>query len=123
MKNKTRRQRDYERNKRWVYRTGRKGLDGGCRPWMLAYFRYVQNHCCCYCNRLMFEVAPQHHPRAETIEHVLPLSRGGKHSWENVVLACSECNKRKSNRGPQALRGSSQRPKPSEGRATARREI
>lgn len=27
-----------------------------------------------------------------TIEHRLPLSRGGKHVWDNVVLACRECN-------------------------------
>lgn len=33
-----------------------------------------------------------------TIEHVLPRSRGGHTSWENCVLACVECNKRKSNR-------------------------
>jgi 5-methylcytosine-specific restriction endonuclease McrA len=33
-----------------------------------------------------------------TIEHVLPRSRGGHTSWANCVLACVECNKRKSNR-------------------------
>jgi len=27
-----------------------------------------------------------------TIEHRLPLSRGGKHLWNNVVLACRDCN-------------------------------
>jgi 5-methylcytosine-specific restriction endonuclease McrA len=27
-----------------------------------------------------------------TIEHRLPLSRGGKHVWANTVLACRECN-------------------------------
>jgi len=27
-----------------------------------------------------------------SIEHVMPLSRGGKHSWENVRLACRRCN-------------------------------
>lgn len=40
-------------------------------------------------------------PRDElTIDHILPRSRGGLSSWENVVLACARCNSRKSNRLP-----------------------
>lgn len=35
-----------------------------------------------------------------TIDHVMPRSRGGLGSWENCVLACVSCNKRKSNRTP-----------------------
>ncbi len=35
-----------------------------------------------------------------TLDHVIPRSRGGRHTWENVVAACSECNSRKSNRTP-----------------------
>lgn len=30
-----------------------------------------------------------------TIDHVIPKSKGGASSWENCVLACVECNKRK----------------------------
>lgn len=30
-----------------------------------------------------------------TIDHVLPVSRGGKWSWENLVTACNECNSKK----------------------------
>jgi len=37
---------------------------------------------------------------AENVDHVLPKSRGGKHSWENVVAACRRCNSRKENRLP-----------------------
>ena len=29
---------------------------------------------------------------AETVDHVVPRSRGGAHSWENVVAACRRCN-------------------------------
>lgn len=36
-----------------------------------------------------------------TYDHVIPKSRGGKTSWENIVTACSLCNARKSNRTPQ----------------------
>jgi 5-methylcytosine-specific restriction endonuclease McrA len=35
-----------------------------------------------------------------TIDHVLPRSRGGKTTWENVVAACEKCNGRKGNRTP-----------------------
>lgn len=35
---------------------------------------------------------------ASTIDHVLPRSRGGRHSWDNVVAACSRCNHVKADR-------------------------
>ena len=35
---------------------------------------------------------------AETIDHVIPRSRGGTHTWDNVVAACAPCNHRKSDR-------------------------
>ncbi|MHB8465767.1 MAG: HNH endonuclease [Acidimicrobiales bacterium] len=41
-------------------------------------------HLCQYCN------AP-----AENIDHVIPRSKGGPHTWENVVAACRPCNARK----------------------------
>jgi len=34
-------------------------------------------------------------PRALTLDHVIPSSRGGKHCWTNVVAACPRCNDRK----------------------------
>jgi len=33
--------------------------------------------------------------KSGTIDHVIPRSKGGMHSWENVVLACSKCNQKK----------------------------
>ncbi|XP_031504035.1 uncharacterized protein LOC116266796 isoform X2 [Nymphaea colorata] len=30
-----------------------------------------------------------------TIDHVLPISRGGQWTWENLVTACAKCNSRK----------------------------
>jgi len=35
---------------------------------------------------------------AENIDHVVPRSRGGQHTWENVVAACRPCNTRKEDR-------------------------
>ncbi len=42
---------------------------------------------CQYCGR-----------SAENVDHVVPRSRGGGHTWENVVAACRRCNQRKENR-------------------------
>lgn len=36
-----------------------------------------------------------------TLDHVVPRSRGGRDSWENLVLACVPCNVRKGNRTPE----------------------
>ena len=35
-----------------------------------------------------------------TIDHVIPQSRGGGETWENLVVACVPCNLRKGNRTP-----------------------
>ena len=35
---------------------------------------------------------------AENVDHVIPRSRGGPHTWENVVAACRRCNSKKENR-------------------------
>lgn len=35
-----------------------------------------------------------------TLDHVLPQSRGGPDTWENLVAACTPCNQRKANRTP-----------------------
>jgi 5-methylcytosine-specific restriction endonuclease McrA len=45
--------------------------------------------CCQYCGGL-----------AETVDHVVPRSRGGAHTWENVVAACKRCNGRKRDKTP-----------------------
>jgi 5-methylcytosine-specific restriction endonuclease McrA len=37
---------------------------------------------------------------AENIDHVVPKSRGGPHTWENVVASCRSCNARKEDRTP-----------------------
>jgi 5-methylcytosine-specific restriction endonuclease McrA len=39
-----------------------------------------------------------------TIDHVLPRSKGGKNTWENLVTCCSKCNLKKGNRTPDEAR-------------------
>lgn len=33
-----------------------------------------------------------------TLDHVIPRSKGGLHTWDNIVTACQPCNTAKSNR-------------------------
>ncbi len=35
-----------------------------------------------------------------TIDHIVPVSRGGKNTWGNTICACPQCNQRKGNRMP-----------------------
>lgn len=48
---------------------------------------------------------------ASTIDHILPRSRGGADSWENLVACCLRCNNAKSDRTPGEM-GWSLRTKP-----------
>lgn len=55
------------------------------------------NHQCQYCGiELSYGES--------TIDHVKPRSQGGGTSWENVVLACQHCNRKKGGRTPQEAR-------------------
>jgi len=48
------------------------------------------NYTCQYCNEELT-------PRQCTIDHVVPVSKGGKTTWHNVVTACYGCNNSKGN--------------------------
>lgn len=36
-----------------------------------------------------------------TLDHVIPKSRGGTNTWENLVTSCFKCNLKKGNRTPE----------------------
>ena len=38
-----------------------------------------------------------------TRDHILPVSKGGDNTWQNVVTACSPCNNRKGNHLPEEV--------------------
>lgn len=38
--------------------------------------------------------------RADSIDHVVPRSRGGRDAWDNLAAACRPCNTRKRDRTP-----------------------
>ena len=72
--------RRYERVRRPVIRLTRKNV-------MLR-----DAHQCQYCGG-----------HADSIDHVLPRSRGGGDSWENLVACCVRCNNVKGNRTPEEM--------------------
>lgn len=54
------------------------------------------NYRCQYCHKHFSE-------RELTLDHVIPVVRGGKKTWENIVTACLRCNQRKSDRTPEQV--------------------
>jgi 5-methylcytosine-specific restriction endonuclease McrA len=53
---------------------------------------YIRDlYTCQYCNT-------QHIRKELTLDHVIPISRGGRTNWENIVAACGPCNVQKGNK-------------------------
>ncbi|MBU1028512.1 MAG: HNH endonuclease [Nanoarchaeota archaeon] len=50
------------------------------------WIKMVYENRCVYCNRQMKRI---------TMDHILPLSRGGIHTMNNIVPACQSCNSKK----------------------------
>jgi 5-methylcytosine-specific restriction endonuclease McrA len=50
------------------------------------------NYTCQYCGKVT---------RHLTLDHIIPRYRGGQHTWENVVSACTACNRRKAGKTPE----------------------
>lgn len=74
---------------RYVYQ---KWLDRPAR-WHRGGVFIRDGHRCAYCGK-----------KADTIDHVLPRSRGGEWSWLNCVAACEGCNHDKGDRTPEEAR-------------------
>lgn len=55
----------------------------------------AQNHRCAYCHCVL--VYEQDRNESMTIDHVVPVSKGGKRKWINEVAACARCNRLKDN--------------------------
>lgn len=49
------------------------------------------NFTCAYCGRF----------RDLTVDHILPKSKGGKDTWDNLISACLKCNYKKGDRTPE----------------------
>jgi 5-methylcytosine-specific restriction endonuclease McrA len=66
-------------------------------PFSRANIYARDRHTCQYCNGAF--------PTSElTFDHVVPVSRGGRKDWENIVTCCVACNRKKGGRTPEEAR-------------------
>jgi len=78
----------------WVEGAGRRSIGFSYRA------IHDRDHwSCAYCGRSVSKTPPCEALLA-TVDHVVPVSRGGPSSWLNLVSACKECNNRKADRTP-----------------------
>jgi 5-methylcytosine-specific restriction endonuclease McrA len=58
----------------------------------------LQNGMCWICGKQMREFANPNHLLAPSIDHIVPLSKGGKNHASNKLLAHRQCNSERGNR-------------------------
>ncbi|WP_157810308.1 HNH endonuclease [Vibrio sp. HA2012] len=56
----------------------------------LAVWNKTNGHCG-YCGTAL-DIEPSPKPNSFTVDHVVPVSRGGKHDIDNLIPACRTCN-------------------------------
>lgn len=54
---------------------------------------------CYLCGRMTDKTKSYPHPKAPTIDHIIPLAKGGLHERSNCRTACARCNWAKQDRG------------------------
>ena len=77
-----------------IARARRKGAQQTEHPLTATEWLYIKaayNHRCVYCDRKLQRL---------TQDHIIPVSKGGRHTIENVVPACASCNSRKGVKEP-----------------------
>jgi 5-methylcytosine-specific restriction endonuclease McrA len=62
-------------------------------PWTKNNIHIRDNFICQYCGKKLKE-------NKVTIDHIIPVSLGGKNRWDNTVTSCFYCNNKKDNRTP-----------------------
>jgi CRISPR/Cas system Type II protein with McrA/HNH and RuvC-like nuclease domain len=84
------------------------GVKKYTRPLVIRLLTYIKFHKRAYrANRTRiykrdgYECAYCGSKKSLTLDHVIPKSRGGTNSWENLVTSCFSCNLKKANRTPE----------------------
>ena len=77
----------------------KKGLTPEQRKHLVLNMLFeIQNGLCFYCSRRVNKLVKHVKKLTATIDHIIPLSRKGDSSLENVLMACSECNHNRGSR-------------------------
>lgn len=79
-----------ENFEKYQARMRRRAAQGVPDPVDMKAVRACSDSICSYCLQ----------PGATTVDHVLPVARGGDHSLDNLVLACFTCNRSKGAQTP-----------------------
>jgi 5-methylcytosine-specific restriction endonuclease McrA len=79
--------RDYPTNKVRAARI-KKQSDGSLTTQYLSHLFNISD-VCPYCKKKMGAAE-------KTLDHIIPLSKGGMHAWYNVLVCCGGCNTKKS---------------------------
>lgn len=76
---------DIQSNKAHISREKKKAVELRKTNW---WKNFTQNGKCHYCGKIFL-------PEEITMDHIVPLSRGGKSTKGNIVPCCKECNNKK----------------------------
>lgn len=71
---------------------------GTYRPEDVLLILVAQEGCCAYCGCAVDVDAPRFAPHKATVDHIVPLTRGGTNWPDNLAVACPACNTSKGNR-------------------------
>lgn len=75
----------------WRYNTRKKLLPATLTLEQWEAIKRFYNNCCAYCGRKFVKL---------TQDHLIPVSKGGPYTAQNIVPACRSCNSKKYNNGP-----------------------
>ena len=78
-------------NDRHLCRARKAGVTADATANQLIRILAKQKGRCCYCHCVEERL---------TLEHIVPISKGGAHTPKNIAFACVLCNKRKADRDP-----------------------
>mgnify|MGYP002745554693 CR=1 FL=1 len=99
-------ERHYANIKRWAVRNpdkvaayrvrrARAELDGNATRELINTKCEASNKTCCLCGTRIDDTLRSPHPMSLSLEHLTPISRGGRHDIDNIDFAHRTCNTKK----------------------------
>jgi len=93
---KTRKGAAIRSRERFKYRTGKKN---NTIDLIVPYVVYERDNWKCHlCGKRIGKKHKNPHPLSASIDHIIPISKGGEHSYKNVKASHLKCNASKCNR-------------------------
>ena len=86
---------DTERRRTAAYAVGDISVS---RQKIIQALRDKHGDVCWLCESALLFNVKSDHPLSVHIEHLIPISKGGSHGWDNVALAHASCNVQKGSR-------------------------